>query len=113
MIAESQVGYFLGVGGRTKDFSLVIAESLNPACDIAGMMRNVGWQSEDSSDEYGCQALLAIPPARRLPTPKPARKIAVEPFLMAGPMAELMQGNGRPFVRAPQRLLRGEAVYGR
>src|ERR1700733_5995566 len=55
MKTQKHVGDLLGVGGGAENFAFVVLQWLDPVSDVAGVLGNVGWDSQFRRDEGRCQ----------------------------------------------------------
>src|SRR3569832_937102 len=89
LASHKKVGDLLRVRRGAKDLALVVAECLDPAPDVARVRLGIMWHTElgreHGARELGAQLLLSISLIAK------AAEAPVEPALVPGPVAELVQ----------------------
>src|SRR3569623_3112123 len=89
LASHEKVGDLLRVRRRTKDLAFVVAERLDPAPDVARVCLGIVWHTELGRDHgaryLGARLLLGVRLIAK------AAEVPVEPALVPGPVAELVQ----------------------
>src|SRR3569833_2386340 len=89
LASHKKVGDLLRVRRGAKDLTLVVAECLDPAPDVARVRLGIMWHTElgreHGARDLGAQLLLSISLIAK------AAEAPVEPALVPGPVAELVQ----------------------